>query len=148
MLAPMNETASEFRGPDRRRRPTPMLSRWLLSGRRRGGRREGERRHVYVDRPGFWALAGFFLILTLSILDAAFTLALLRRGATEANPVMQATLHLGDGAFVFIKTVVTAAAAGFLCLHKNWPLGRFCTVAAIVGYGVLTAFHLHAQATL
>src|SRR6188508_1918482 len=95
-----------YRGPDRRRRPTPMISRWVLVGRRRGGRREGERAFVYVDRPGAWAFAGFFAILGLSILDAAFTLALLRHGATEANPVMQAALHLGDGPFVFIKTIV------------------------------------------
>jgi hypothetical protein len=122
-----------------------MISRWLLTGRRRGGRRVGEGEYAYVDRLGGWAIAGFFVVLGLSILDAAFTLALLRRGATEANPVMQAALHLGDGPFVFIKTAVTALAAGFLCLHKNWPLGRLCLFVAILGYGALTGYHLYAQ---
>jgi hypothetical protein len=125
-----------------------MLSRWLFVGRRRAGRREGEQEHVYVDRPGRWAALGFVAILGMSILDAAFTLSLLPRGAKEANPVMQAALHLGDGAFVFIKTMVTAVAAGFLCLHKNWPLGRVCTVLALLGYAALTAYHVHAQVTL
>ncbi|MEM6289474.1 MAG: hypothetical protein AAF845_20210, partial [Bacteroidota bacterium] len=38
-------------GQDRRRRPTPMFSRYWLRGRRRsGGRRPGEDENVYVDR--------------------------------------------------------------------------------------------------
>jgi hypothetical protein len=138
------------RGDDRRRRPTPMLSRWLFVGRRRAGRREGERLFVYVDRPGGWVIAAFLVLLGLSILDAAFTLSLLRMGvgAEEANPAMKAALHLGDSPFVLIKTAVTAVAAGFLCLHKNWPLGRGCLVAALLGYSALTAYHLYAHATV
>jgi hypothetical protein len=122
-----------------------MVSRYLFLGRRRGGRREGESDYVYVDRPGAWTWAAFALVVGLSLLDAAFTLTLLRRGATEANPVMQAALQLGEGAFVFVKTFVTILAAGFLCLHKNWPLGRLCLAVAIVGYSILTAYHLWAQ---
>jgi uncharacterized protein DUF5658 len=122
-----------------------MLSAWLFKGRRRAGRRAGEQDFVYVDRPGIWPISAFVVILGLSILDAAFTLALLRQGAQEANPVMQAALHLGEAPFVFIKTAVTALAAGFLCLHKNWPLGRACMMVAILGYAALTVYHLHAQ---
>jgi hypothetical protein len=122
-----------------------MVSPYLLTGRRRGARRDGEGPGTYVDRPGVWAMAGFSVIVGLSILDAAFTLALLKAGATEANPIMQAALHLGDGPFVFIKTATTVLAAGFLCLHKNWPLGRLCTMAAILGYSGLTAYHIYAQ---
>jgi hypothetical protein len=122
-----------------------MVSAYLFRGRRRGGRRQGEGEEVYVDRPGAWITAAFVVVLGLSLLDAAFTLHLLTRGATEANPVMRAALHLGDEAFVFIKTVVTALAVGFLCLHKNWPLGRLCLVAALLGYSALTLYHLHGQ---
>ena len=122
-----------------------MLSRFLFVGRRRAGRREDERDFVYVDRLGRWIVIAFSAVLTLSLIDAWFTLDLLKRGATEANPVMRAALDLGDRAFVLIKTGVTILAMGFLCLHKNWPLGRLCTVAAIVGYSVLTLYHLYAQ---
>jgi len=122
-----------------------MLSRYLFLGRRRGGRREGEEERTYVDRPGGWVIAGFFVLVGLSLLDAGFTLWLLARGATEANPVMQATLHLGAPAFVVIKTLVTILAVGFLCLHKNWPLGRVCLVLALAGYSALTLYHLYAQ---
>jgi hypothetical protein len=135
----------QMRGEDRRVRPTPMVSRFFLFGRRRGGRREHERKFVYVDKPGGWIVAGFGAVLVLSLLDAYFTLDLVKRGATEANPVMRAALHLGDRAFVFLKTAVTVVAVGFLCLHKNWPLGRFCLFLALAGYTALTAYHLYAR---
>lgn len=122
-----------------------MISRFLFLGRRRGGRRSGERERIYVDRPGGWVLAAFAIVVGLSLLDATFTLYLLKRGATEANPVMRAALHLGDQSFVLIKTGVTIVAAGFLMVHKNWPLGRVCLALALLGYSALTLYHLQAQ---
>lgn len=132
-------------GPDRRTRPTRMFSRWSFVGRRRAGRRGGEQDFVYVDRPGPWILAAFVAVVGLSLLDAWFTLDLLKRGATEANPVMRAALEVSDEAFVMIKTVITVLGAGFLCLHKNWPLGRTCLVVALLGYSALLFYHLWAQ---
>ena len=122
-----------------------MISRHLFTGRREGGRRDGEIDRIYVDRTGGWVIAGFFVLVGLSLLDAGFTLWLLDRGATEANPVMRAALHVGNPAFVAIKAVITVLAVGFLCLHKNWPLGRVCLVIALLGYSALTLYHLHAQ---
>lgn len=119
-----------------------MLSRFLFIGKRRGGRRSGEEDRIYVDRPGGWIIAAFVVLVVLSLLDAAFTLKHLEYGATEANPFMRAALHLGDAAFVVIKTLVTVFAVAFLCLHKNWPLGRLCLVLALAGYTVLTAYHI------
>jgi hypothetical protein len=120
-----------------------MLTRFLFTGRRRGGRRVGESERIYVDRPGPWIIAGFVVLVLLSGLDAAFTLSHLQHGATEANPLMRAALQLGDRAFVILKTVITVLAVGFLCLHKNWPLGRLCLALAILGYAALTAYHLY-----
>ena len=122
-----------------------MLSRYLFIGRRKGARRRSEGLFLYVDRPGGWILGAFVGVVGLSLLDAWYTLDLLRSGATEANPVMRAALHLGDRPFVIIKTVVTIVATSFLCLHKNWPLGRVCLASALVGYSVLVLYHLHAQ---
>ena len=145
----MDEPAEDpsRRGPfERRGRPTPMLS-WFLffRGRRRGGRREGDEDFTYVDRPGGWILAGFAALVGLSVLDAWYTLDLLKRGATEANPVMKLALDVSDEAFVVIKTVITVAGAGFLSLHKNWPLGRLCMAIALFGYSALLFYHLWAQ---
>jgi hypothetical protein len=133
---------------DRRKKPTPMLSRWLVFGRRRGGRRDGEGDFVYVDRPGGWVIAAFVAVIGLSLMDAWYTLDLLRKGATEANPLMRAALQVSDEAFVVIKTAITLGGAGFLCLHKNWPLGRACLVIALLGYSALLVYHLVAQQSL
>ncbi len=136
---------SRYGAVERRQQPTKMLSRWSFKGRRIGGRRDGERDYIYVDRPGGWMALAFTALLALSLLDAWFTLDLIRSGATEANPVMRAALTLGNHAFVLIKTVITIFAVGFLCLHKNWPLGRLCMMLALYGYSVLILYHLYAQ---
>jgi hypothetical protein len=120
-----------------------MLTRFLFTGRRRGGRREGESERTYVDRPGAAVMVAFFALTLLSIADAAFTLHELARGATEANPIMRAALELGNGPFVIIKTFVTVLGAAFLALHKNWPLGRRCLAFAVTGYAALAAYHLY-----
>ena len=120
-----------------------MLTRFLLVGRRRGGRRDGESDRIYVDRPGLWIVLAFLALTGLSIADAAFTLRELSLGATEANPIMRAALELGNGPFVVIKTVVTLVGAAFLALHKNWPLGRRCLVVAVAGYAALTVYHVY-----
>ena len=121
-------------GGDRRSRPTRMFSKYLLRGRRKGGRRTGERERIYVDRPGPRILAAFGALMLLSVADACFTLYELTKGGTEANPVMRAALELGNGGFIILKTLVTLLGASFLCLHKNWPLGRKCLVGALLGY--------------
>lgn len=122
-----------------------MISRYLLFGRRAGGRRDGEREKVYVDRPGRWVVAAFFAVMLLSVADAYFTLKVLSQGGEEANPVMRAALALGNRGFVILKTGVTFAGTAFLCLHKNWPLGRMCLWIAFVGYAALTAYHIVLQ---
>jgi hypothetical protein len=120
-----------------------MLSRYLLRGRRRAAGPDSE---TYVDRPGPWAIAAFLAVVLLSIADAWFTLRVIDAGiAEEANPIMEAALHLGPTGFVLVKTVVTVLGAAFLCLHKNWRLGRACLWVAFVGYAALTVYHLAIQ---
>lgn len=137
-----------YRGPDRRLQPTPMISRFLLFGRRRSGRRVGETENIYVDRPGGWVIAAFGALTLLSVADAWFTLFALSKGAVEANPIMLAALSLGTAGFVVVKTVVTILGGAFLCLHKNWALGRLCLWLAIAGYGAITAWHVYGQTTV
>ena len=130
--------------PDRRTRPTPMLSRYLFVGRRR---RPVEGDLAYVDRPSPWVIAAFVAVLVLSVVDAFFTLRVIERGGVEreANPVMRQALHLGPTAFVVLKTAVTFLGAGFLALHQSWRLGRLCLALALAGYLALTAYHLFIQ---
>lgn len=143
MVSPEREAAPERRdGPDRRRRRTPMISRYLFRGRRRSGRRDGERERVYVDRPGGWVLAAFGAVLLLSSVDAYLTLRMIAEGGEEANPVMRLALSLGDGPFVVLKTGVTVVGLALLSLHKTWPLGRACLWVALGGYALVTAIHI------
>jgi hypothetical protein len=138
---------SDQRGaPDRRRRPTPVLSRYLFRGRRRGGRRGREQSRIYVDRPGPGVVAACVLVVALSVADAYVTLRILAEGGEEVNPLMRAVLALGHGPFVIVKVGLTVAGAAILCLHKNWPLGRVCLGIALGGYALLTAYHLVVQA--
>jgi hypothetical protein len=147
-VTPTVEAGGRRRTPDRRRAPTPMFSLFLLRGRRRGGRREGETLGVYVDRHGWWMYAAFLAMTTLSVFDAEFTLHALNHGGTEANPVMRAALHLGDAAFVVLKTAATILGAAFLVLHKTWRLGRLCLLLALAAYVGLTAWHLYGVTTV
>jgi hypothetical protein len=130
---------------DRRRRPTPMVSRYLFRGRRRAGRRASEQNHQYVDQPQRRVLATCLFVLLCSIADAYVTLGMVSAGSSEANPLMEAVLSLGSAPFVVLKTTLTFFGAAVLCLHQNWPLGRAGLLIALGGYGILVLYHLAMQ---
>ncbi|HEX5049729.1 MAG TPA: DUF5658 family protein [Gammaproteobacteria bacterium] len=83
-----------------------MTWRTFLQGgftpRRRGGRRAGEH-----DTPVDWhephLLFLSITILLLSVTDAFFTLTLLTRGATEANPFLAFILEAHPKLFAVVK---------------------------------------------
>lgn len=131
-------------GPDRRQRPTPILSRWSFFGGRRGagGRRPGESDRVFIDLYPLrdWILLTSFLILNL--LDAHFTLIYLQRGGEEANPVAVGMLNLGMEAFIFIKGLGITAGAVFFCLLRNWRNARFGVLLVLFLYQALLVYHL------
>lgn len=128
--------------PDRRRRLTPFLSRYWLRGRRRGVRRAGDPRHVYVDRYSTreWWLAG--LVVALSLCDLALTLVYLDWGGEEGNPIMAWVLEQGEPAFVVVKIGVTAFGALVLLMHVNFRLVRVCLSGIVAAYVALVIFHL------
>src|SRR5262245_42621078 len=138
--------ADERVRPDRRRRPTPMISRYLFRGRRRAPRRTGER-ESYVDRPRWEIITGCALVVGLSIADAYVTIRILAEGGQEANPVMALALTLGNTPFVAVKTMVTFLGAAVLCLHQQWALGRVGLSVVLGAYAVLALYHVAVQAT-
>ncbi len=131
-------------GPDRRKRPTPILSRWSFHGGRRGagGRRPGENERAFVDLYPLrdWVILTSFLLLNL--LDAHFTLIYLQRGGEEANPVAVGMLNLGMWAFIFLKGLGISAGAVFFCLLRNWRNARFGVLLVLFLYQVLLVYHL------
>ena len=64
-------------------------------------------------------LVATFLIILLTILDALFTLDLVRRGATELNPVMAYYLDYSPVAFFGVKYLLTSASIFLILANKN-----------------------------
>jgi len=109
--------------PDRRKRPTPPISRYLFRGRRRDPGPAGL--NHYVDRP---PAAGWFcalILILLSTLDALFSLRLFdNHNFHEMNPLLHLGLQHSDGAFLAIKLGLTLVAVFVLLLHWNFVIAK------------------------
>ena len=106
---------------DRRRQPTPGLSRYILFGRRKGLRRRfDQEKGGYVDRysPGLF----FFLVLIigLNVLDALLTMMILEVGGWELNPVVQSVMDLCGEKFWVWKFAIVSLSIILLCLHSRF----------------------------
>lgn len=126
-----------------------MWSRYWLRGRRRAGRRDGERLDVYVDRPsrGEWALVGALLVL--AGIDGAWTLAHLGRGVEEANPLMAWTWEAGGApGFAAAKAGATLFATVLLLRHARFRLTRRLLPLAVFVYAALLLVHAATEAAV
>ena len=138
----------ERRGTDRRRRVLRAL--WLGSFRRRrhGPRRAGEHAASAVDwhHPQWLAIA--ILIVAFSAGDALLTLALIDRGASEANPLMAPLVAGSAAVFAIVKIGLTAGSVIVLTqMASVRAFGRFPVGAvlysAFVLYGALLVYEMH-----
>lgn len=128
---------------DRRQRPTPAFSRYWLRGRRRDGRRDGERTNIYVDRYTKWEWTLVLSVLLLSLADLLFTIRHVALGGEEANPVMAWAMQWGDLVFSLIKLGITAAGLLVLLLHARFRRVRTLLNVALVLYAALLGYHLY-----
>ena len=131
------------RGPDRRRRPTPRLSRYaFFGGRRRTVRRPSEQEGSFVDLHGsrLWCL--ILWVALMNVGDSYFTLIHLQAGGIELNPVAAALLRTGRFGFVFTKSTLIALALIVLAIHKNFFLARIGLWTAVGTYTLLVVYHL------
>jgi hypothetical protein len=106
---------------DRRRKPTPLLSRYTLWGRRKTLRRkEDQERGGYVDRYDSSLLFFLVLIVGLNVLDSLFTMIILECGGQEINPLVRAAIEVyGDQFWVWKFTIVSVNII-LLCLHSRF----------------------------
>lgn len=131
------------RGPDRRRRPTPRLSRYALhGGRRRHVRRADEREGSFVDRHGARLLLVLGWIALMNVADSFFTLVHLQDGGRELNPIADLLLGTGRTGFVLLKCALISLALVVLCVHRNFGLARLGLWAAAGCYTLLVGYHL------
>ena len=134
------------RGPDRRRCPTPMLSRYtFLGGRRKEGRRRGEQENAYVDvySPKLVALLVVFFALT--IIDSVSTLVYLGKGGRELNPIAQWMIDQGGSFFMVLKGMLSGVCLLFVMLHKNFRPARTALAVGFTFYLLLGLYHLVLQ---
>ena len=107
-------------GYDRRYRQLGILSKYWLTGRRAGGRRDEDKQRAHrIDRHSSKTLAVILLIVILSVIDAILTLHLVDHGATELNPVMNYYLGHGPLAFFWVKYMLTSAALIIILTNKT-----------------------------
>ena len=106
---------------DRRKQPTPGISRFTLWGRRRTFRRkEDQERGGYVDHyhPGLLIL--LTLAVGLTVLDALFTMIILDDGGWEMNPVVRSVIQLYGDRFWIWKFVIVSISLTLLCIHSKF----------------------------
>lgn len=134
------------RGGDRRKRPTPMWSRYVFfGGRRRNIRRDEEREGAFVDVHGPGVFVVILAIVALNLLDAWFTLLFLSHGGKELNPIVQYVLEFESHPwpFVVLKTLGIGAACMFLAMTRNFTAARYGLWAVFLGYSALLSWHLY-----
>jgi hypothetical protein len=145
----MMETAitTDFRNhTDRRKAPTPIISRFSLYGGRRKIIRRGYDKggHLFVDLYSTRLFIAVLALLLLSVFDAYMTLTLINRGSVyEANPLMAYFLDYGIFHFTAAKLIITITAICILCLFKNVRLTRIGLPVAIKIYILIVAYEFY-----
>jgi len=129
--------------PDRRKRPTPMFSKYTFIGRRRQNRRTTDPRiRYYIDWISGGYLKALIAILLLITIDTFSTLHIISHGGGEANPLMRTMIDHGPVWFALLK--ILSALLGFvlLALHRFFPIARALVKVLIAAYGGIVAFHV------
>lgn len=134
---------------DRRKQPTPALSRYIFFGRRRTLRRKvDQKKGGYVDRYGSDVFLFLMLILTLNVLDTLFTMIILDAGAWEVNPVVNSAITLWGDNFWIWKFAIVSFSVILLYLHsqfryvKTAMLGLSVIFITVILYQISTIMHL------
>jgi len=128
---------------ERRKQPTPALSRFTLWGRRTTFRRkEDQRNGGYVDRYN----AGLLFILTmfvgLNILDTWFTMIILENGGWEINPVVHSVITLYGDRFWVWKFCIVSFPLVLLCLHHKFKWGMKCILGISAIYLITILYQI------
>lgn len=127
---------------DRRKRPTPFLSRYTFRGRRRRARRSEEGYNYYVDRIGGSVWVVIAIVFILSVTDSLFTIHFLGRGFREINPLMNIAILIGKPAFIISKYIFTVIGILALGLHKNFIFVKELIALIITFYILLNGYHI------
>ena len=129
--------------PDRRSRPTSFISVFKFGGRRNNFRRKGQGQNQYVDCLSFRTIVLTLIIVTLSTVDAIFTIFHLKNGAFELNPLMEQIIQGGfESLFIIVKSLGIGLIACFLAIHQNFKISSYGMHASVAIYIALSVYHL------
>jgi Domain of unknown function (DUF5658) len=124
------------------RRARPWWSVWYGSfnpRRRRPARRLDDSRFQSVDWYSAHLLVVAIGILLLCAADAFLTVALLRNGAYEVNPIMAALLYRSVAIFTALKMAMTGASTLLMVVLSRYRFMRIIRVELVL-YAVLVAY--------
>ncbi len=131
---------------ERRRRPTPMVSRFSFFGGRRGSHLANRPDESYVDVYDLRSAILVLVFFGLTVFDAIATVYYIDHvHGSEWNPIADWLLQQGRIIFVLGKGVPTALLLLFVMIHKNYRYGR---VALTIGFGfyfLLSVYHVVLQ---
>lgn len=120
---------------DRRKQPTPALSRYTLWGRRRTFRRKADQeRGGYVDCYSPVLLFLLLLAVGLNILDTLFTMMILDAGGWEVNPIVGSVIAICGDKFWVWKFAVVSASLILLCAHSKFRFVKAAILSTTVIY--------------
>jgi hypothetical protein len=128
--------------PDRRARPTTLLSAVYGRGQRKRFWREGESHRAYVACRGWRTVVLAFFVCVGSLLDALLTLGHLAHGGEEANPLLALTLAHSTTLFLQLKIGLTGVGVWVLAAHQQFPLAARGLQGLALGYGTVLLYHL------
>lgn len=128
---------------DRRKKPTPILSRYTFWGRRKEFRRKTDKeRGGYVDRYSPGILFFMTLIVGLNILDAIFTTMILDLGGYELNPIVRSVIFLYGDKFWLWKFGIVSSSLIILCLHSKFRMVKTIIFSITLIYIAIISYQL------
>lgn len=142
----MEDTTEKRKLSDRRKRPTPIISKYtFFGGRRKTIRREADKKvHKYVDLYSTRLLIALLSLMLLNCFDAYLTLTLIEKGiALEANPIIAFFFRYGVSSFILAKFLMTGVSLFIFCLLKNVFIVRIAVSILLIFYISLIIYEYH-----
>ena len=129
----------ERRRKDRRKRPTPMISRYTFwGGRRHWARRATDRPGgYYVDRYGSAAFLLFTMVILFNALDGFLALYTMHVLDGVDNLLIRIIRNMGGETFILAAFVIGSLCALYLFLHKNFLVARLA-IGAVILFQIVT----------
>lgn len=136
-------TLEKRHSADRRNRPTPLLSRFAITGGRRKSvrRKHDKRKHIFLDKYDTRLLIAILTLLIMSVIDGFLTLLLVSENIIiEANPFMAFWLGYGYMPFYWVKYALTAVSLFIFCVLKHFPFTNIALAFSIAIYASVVLY--------